>query len=151
MTSMPIVSGRRNCYSAASWLGLGKLMHCDVRENPDQNFVEAVCSGSVDLTGMQMAIADLRRVDGYVDGMNALWDFQEADLSQFSADDMKALLSYMEETPKRKKVRVAILLSGKVDFMLLKLWRAVSSRRYGQTTELFSDRESAVAWLCEAV
>lgn len=122
-------------------------MRLEIREHPEARFVEAVCNGLVDIGAMQQAVADMRQVDGYVDGMNALWDFRMADLSGFSSGDMKALLNYMEQTPRRKHVRIAILVAGEADFMLLKLWRVVSESRYGQTTELFSDREAAVSWL----
>ncbi len=33
--------------------------------------------------------------------------------------------------------------------MLLKLWRVVSSIRYGQTTKVFSNHEDACLWLAE--
>lgn len=96
---------------------------------------------------MVEAIAEMRQVDGYSDGLNALWDFREADLSAFSAEDMKFVLSFMEQTPKRRSVRVAVLALKAADLLLLKLWRVVSERRYGQVTRLFSDYEEACQWL----
>ncbi|WP_193182133.1 hypothetical protein [Nisaea sediminum] len=122
-------------------------MRLEIREHTDDKYVEAVCRGFVDRKGLMEAIADLRRVEGYVDGLNALWDFREADLSGFAADDMKAVLAYMEQTPRRKDVQIAILVAGAADLLLLKLWQVVSNRRYGQTTKLFTDREDAHRWL----
>lgn len=122
-------------------------MRLEIRKHAAGNYVEAVCRGFVDRKAMMEAIADLRRVEGYADGLNALWDFRDADLSSFSVDDMKAVLKYMEQTPRRKDVQIAILVEGKADLLLLKLWQVVSSRRYGQTTELFTNRQDADRWL----
>ncbi len=96
---------------------------------------------------MVEAITEMRQVDGYSDGLNALWDFREADLSAFSVEDMKFVLNYMEQTPKRQSVRVAVLALKDADFLLLKLWRVVSESRYGQTTRLFEDYDDACRWL----
>ncbi|MEP3115797.1 hypothetical protein [Nisaea sp.] len=99
---------------------------------------------------MVEAIAEMRLVDGYSGGLNALWDFREADLSAIAAEDMKLMLSFMEQTPKRRSVRIAVLALRDADFMLLKLWRAVSESRYGQVTRLFSDYDEACQWLEES-
>ncbi len=96
---------------------------------------------------MVEATAEMRQVDGYSDGLNALWDFREADLSAFSAEEMKSLLGFMEQTPKRRSVRIAILALKDADLLLLKLWRVVSESRYGQVTRLFSDYDEACQWL----
>lgn len=98
---------------------------------------------------MVEAIAEMRQVDGYADGLNALWDFREADLSAVSAEDMKLMLDYMEQTPKRRSVRIAILALKDADFLLLKLWGVVSRSRYGQTTKVFADYDEACLWLAE--
>lgn len=99
---------------------------------------------------MVEAITEMRLVDGYSDGLNALWDFREADLSTLTVEDMKLMLDYMEQTPKRRSVRIAILALKDADFLLLKLWRVVSRRRYGQTTKVFSSHEDACHWLEES-
>lgn len=122
-------------------------MRLEIREHPDAGFVEAVCSGYVDRRSLIEAIADLRRVKGYVDGLNALWNFWDADLSGFAAEDMKAVLAFMEQTPRRKDVQIALLVARETDLLILKLWQVVSSGRYGQTTKLFTDRGDAEHWL----
>jgi len=122
-------------------------MRLEIREHPDGNYVEAICRGYVDRKALTEAIADLRRVEGYADGLNALWDFRDTDLSGFSVEDMKAVLEYMEQTPRRKEVQVAILVAREGDILLVRLWQAVSSRRYGQSTKFFTDRQEADRWL----
>ena len=71
-------------------------MHLQIRTRPDGKFVEGICHGAVTGASMAEAIAEMRQVDGYADGLNALWDFREADLSAVSAEDMKLMLDYME-------------------------------------------------------
>lgn len=125
-------------------------MRFEIRTRPDGLFVEGICRGAVTGASMLKAIAEMRLVDGYADGLNALWDFREADLSAISAEDMQLMLDYMEQTPKRRSVRIAILARKDADFLLLKLWRAVSANRYGQETNLFSNHEDACQWLEES-
>ena len=125
-------------------------MRFQIRTRPDGKFVEGICHGAVTGVSMVDAITEMRLVDGYSDGMNALWDFREADLSTLTVEDMKLMLDYMEQTPKRRSVRIAILALKDADFLLLKLWRVVSRRRYGQTTNVFSSHEDACKWLEES-
>ena len=98
---------------------------------------------------MVEAVAKLRLVDGYVDGLNTLWDLREADLSTLSVEDMQLLVKYMEQTPKRRSVRIAILARRVGDFLILRLWREVSLSWYGQETRLFWSREEGCQWLEE--
>lgn len=125
-------------------------MRLEIKEHPRQGFVEAIYSGIVDLEGMRAVLDELRRVPGYAEGLNALWDLRKADLSAFAVEDMNALLTYMEQTPKRRDVRIALLVSGEAEIILLRLWRAVSRNRYGQTTQILTDRDAAFRWLGEA-
>ena len=125
-------------------------MHFKIRTRPDGRFVESICHGAVTGVSMVEAIAEMRLVDGFSEGLNALWDFREADLSTLSVEDMKLMLDYMEERPKRRSVRIAVLVFKDADFLLLKLWRVVSRRRYGQTTKVFSSHEDACQWLDES-
>ncbi|WP_323794988.1 hypothetical protein [Nisaea sp.] len=125
-------------------------MHFKIRTRPDGKFVEGICRGAVTGVSMVEAIAEMRLVDGYSDGLDALWDFREADLSTLSVEDMKLILDYMEQTPKRRSVRIAVLVFKDADFLLLKLWRAVSRSRYGQTTNVFSSHDEACHWLEES-
>ena len=113
-------------------------MRFEIRTRPDGLFVEGICHGAVTGASMVKAIAEM------------LWDFREADLSAISAEDMQLMLDYMEQTPKRRSVRIAILARKDADFLLLKLWRAVSANRYGQETKLFSNHEEACQWLEES-
>lgn len=122
-------------------------MNFEIRTRPYGKFVEGICRGAVTGASMVEAIAAMRQVDGYIDGLNALWDFRAADLSSVSAEDMNLILDFMEQTPKRRSVRVAVLILKDVDFLLLRLWHAVSTSRYGQKTRVFYRRDDACLWL----
>tara|TARA_R110002012_G_scaffold299217_1_gene498202 strand:- start:1317 stop:1697 length:381 start_codon:yes stop_codon:yes gene_type:complete len=122
-------------------------MRFEIRNRPDGKFVECSCRGTVTSDAMQVAVADMRQIEGYAGGLGALWDFRQADLSSFSVDDMKSLLDFMDQTPKRRSARVALIVARKPDVMLLELWRAISSDRYGQSTKIFEDYEAACLWL----
>jgi len=125
-------------------------MNFQIKIHPAGKFVEGICRGAVTGVSMVDAIAEMRLIDGYADGLNALWDFREADLSAVSAEDMQFMLDYMDQTPKRRSVRIAVLVLKDADILLLKLWCAVSSSRYGQTTKVFSNYEDACQWLEES-
>ncbi|MEQ8335155.1 hypothetical protein [Nisaea sp.] len=119
----------------------------EIRERPDGKFVECACGGTVTSASVADAITEMRKVDGYADGLNSLWDFREADLSELSVGEMKTILEFMEQTPKRRSARIALLAAKKPDLLLLELWRVVSADRYGQSTVLFPDYDEACLWL----
>lgn len=81
-------------------------------------------------------------------GLARLWDFREADLTAWSAEDMRSF----DETARSRedgthRVRVAALVSRDVDYGLARMYELLSESGGPGERAVFRDEASAEQWI----
>lgn len=80
-------------------------------------------------------------------GLATLWDLRQAQLGHTSAAGVRALLSPSEVWPGAPNRRVALLVSGDLDFGLTRMWTALAERAIPANRRVFRSESEAMEWL----
>ena len=109
-------------------------------------YIEIRVIGEHTIASLIMIYRELRRHPSYLEGMNRLWDFQRATMSDLTVDDLVRLgLESAEYSPEGS--RVAILVSGDADLDQLRQAGKPVRDALTASTKLFQDTEAAKEWV----
>jgi hypothetical protein len=83
-------------------------------------------------------------------GMDALWDFTQADISKVTSDDVRTMVQRMQQVSRQRGsgYRIAIVAPDDLTFGLSRMYEAQSAG-LDREIRVFRDEKEALAWLAE--
>lgn len=112
-------------------------------------FVLATLRGRIDFDHFVRATEAMFAHPDYVDGMNTLWDFRQADLAGFTHQFLhKAFTSFVPRLSRPGR-RVAFVTERTVDFGILRMYQVHVEARFPQHFQVFRDFDAALAWISD--
>ena len=109
-------------------------------------YIEIQVIGEHTIADLIMIYRELRRHPSYLAGMNRLWDFRSATMSNVTVDDLVRLaLESAEYSPEDS--RVAILVSEDADLDRLRQAGKPVREALTASTRLFQDSAAASEWV----
>ena len=87
----------------------------------------------------------------HTDGMDEVWDFRDASLANFTAEDLIAIAALLTQHLDRLGRRAALVVGRDLEYGIGQMWRAFAEENAPRDRRLFRSMEEAFAWLASEV
>jgi hypothetical protein len=117
----------------------------EYRAFPDQGYVHILVRGKMTAPD---AVEMRRHLVAEHPTLNRLWDFRLADLTAWTADDMRMFNEMiMLNEGRGAPIRVAALVARDVDFGVARMYESISAEQLDTQGGVFRDEEKALAFV----
>lgn len=99
------------------------------------------------LNELQDAVLALLTHPDHVDGMEAIFDFREADLVNISREDINSYAKWLYPYLPKLAVKVATVVSRDLEFGIVRMWNTYSEGIIDQSRMIFREMDAAQEWL----
>jgi len=117
---------------------------------PDQKLkaVEICTEGPADLSGFNSIFQSIVNLPDWQPGKSIIFDFTDLDFSGFKSVDMRLV---SDQVVRYKAsfgmAKWAFILSGDLQFGLMRMWEIITEDRVPMIINLFKNRADARAWI----
>ena len=96
---------------------------------------------------IQEAIKAILDNPDHVDGMDEVWDFRHASLTDFTVDNLQSLAMFVSQHLDQLARRTALVVGRDLEHGIARMWIAYAEERAPQERRIFRDVEAALEWL----
>jgi hypothetical protein len=114
----------------------------------EENLVQNTIVGVFTYEEFRNLMDNIMNDERFKPSMHMFWDFRQADVSDFSTDQINRASIYMERKQKKRGdgYRVAILVNKTVDYGLGRMYQAFSDS-LPFDLQIFYDEQQAMDWI----
>ena len=124
-------------------------MPIDTVIDNDKGVIIHTVTGRITFEDITSSFEKATNHSDFVKSLPVLWDFRAADGTKITGNEIKTFIRFYEsQSDKRSGIKAALLVSGDLEFGLLRMYEAQAFNIPAQI-EIFRNYDDAMQWVLE--